>query len=107
MRKNRGIIFLFGLILLLIGLKIPTLSLPYFWDEAWPYSTAVHLLFENGLSLFPGAVPFDISRGHPLFFHFMNAAAWHVFGNSITGSHIFPLLRLDACKLYILSHFFF
>lgn len=92
MQKNKGLIFLIGLILLLIGLKIPTLSLPYFWDEAWPYSTAVHLMYENGLSLLPGAIPFDISRGHPLFFHFMNAAALHVFGNGITGSHIFPLL---------------
>ncbi len=92
MQKNKGFIFLIALILLLIGLKVPSLSLPYFWDEAWPYSTAVHLMYENGLSLLPGAIPFDISRGHPLFFHFMNASAMHLLGNSIAASHLFPLL---------------
>ncbi len=109
MKKYTGFILLTAIIILLILLKWTHLSLPYFWDEAWPYSTAVHMMYENGLSLFPGAIPFEISRGHPLFFHFMSALGMKVFGSSITGSHIFPLVVSIALivLMYVFCRKFF
>ena len=55
--------------------KIPHLSMPYCWDEAWVYGPAVRMMAENGLGLLPDALPVHYSRGHPLLFHFL-AAGW-------------------------------
>jgi len=47
-----------GLIIIaLLSYKFRFLFLPYYWDEAWPYSVGVHDLYDNGLSLMPGAIP--------------------------------------------------
>lgn len=72
--------------------KIPHLSLPYYWDEAWVYGPAIRMMEAKGLSLLPDALPVYYTRGHPLFFHFLGAAWLKIFGNSVTVSHLFPLL---------------
>ncbi|MFZ5553354.1 MAG: ArnT family glycosyltransferase [Bacteroidota bacterium] len=59
----------FLLLLLFTLVKIPFLSLPYFWDEAWAYANATHFLAENKLSLMPDAAPEYFTRGHPLLVH--------------------------------------
>ena len=71
--------------------KIPHLSLPYYWDEAWVYGPAVRLMERNGLSLLPDALPVYYSRGHPLLFHFLAGAWLKIFGNTIFSSHVFAL----------------
>ena len=91
------------LVIGLILIKYNTLSLPYFWDEAWPYATGIHLMHNDGLSLLPGAISFEISRGHPLLFHFSSAAWMRIFGNTIFISHIFPLLI--SCSLIYMTYF--
>lgn len=83
-----------GLLLILVCLviyKLPFLKLPYFWDEAWPYSVGVNEMYKHGLSLLPGAVPPFIARGHPLMFHFLAAAWMKMFGTSLISGHAFAM----------------
>jgi 4-amino-4-deoxy-L-arabinose transferase-like glycosyltransferase len=95
---------IFILCLTIVLVKFKSLSLPYFWDEAWPYATGAHLMYDNGLSLLPGAIPFDVSRGHPLLFHFLSALWMKIFGNSIFITHCFSLL-ISCC--FIITIYFF
>lgn len=81
----------YGLIVAFIILKIPHLSYPFFWDESWPYATAVHALYEAGPSLSPSAIAPELSRGHPPLFIFLAASWMKVFGSSLTAIHSFPL----------------
>jgi 4-amino-4-deoxy-L-arabinose transferase-like glycosyltransferase len=72
--------------------KLPYVELPYYWDEAWVYAPAVQKMAASGLSLAPDAIPPELSRGHPLLFHFFAAAWVSVFGNSPAAAHSFALL---------------
>lgn len=71
--------------------KLPYLSLPYYWDEAWVYAPAVKAMHENGISLLPWAIPPELSRGHPLLFHVLGALWMSVFGDTFTAMHSLPL----------------
>lgn len=75
----------------LVIFKLPHLSLPYFWDEAWVYAPAVLEMHKNGLSLLPDAIPPELSRGHPLLFHFLAAGWVKIFGTSFIAVHSFAL----------------
>ncbi|GAA4468043.1 hypothetical protein GCM10023093_24910 [Nemorincola caseinilytica] len=75
-----------------VALKIPHLSHPYYWDESWPYATAIKALHDHGISLMPNAIDPEISRGHPLFFHALGAAWMKVFGPSHVSMHSFALV---------------
>jgi hypothetical protein len=46
----------------------------------------------NGLSLLPGSIPSELSRGHPLFFHFATGIWMSLFGGSRVSLHAFNLL---------------
>ena len=86
--------YLLALILLtalFVYIKIPYLSLPYYWDEAWVYGPAVRMMEANELSLMPDAIPPYYSRGHPLLFHFMGALWMRMFGTSPFSGHLFAL----------------
>ncbi len=76
----------------LIIFKIPHLSLPHYWDEAWPFAAAIQHLYDHGVSILPDAIPPNVSRGHPLLFHFLTASWMKVFGSSLVAKHTFPLL---------------
>jgi len=76
---------------LFVLFKIPHLLLPFYWDESWPYVPAVREMYRNGISLLPGAVNPDLSRGHPLFFHSIYATWMHIFGSSNKALHSFAL----------------
>ncbi len=89
-RYSHFIILIAGLIGFVI-FKIPHLSLPYYWDEAWVYGPAVRLMAQNGPGLLPDALPVHYSRGHPLLFHFLASGWLKIFGNTITVSHSFAL----------------
>jgi 4-amino-4-deoxy-L-arabinose transferase-like glycosyltransferase len=105
--RNKRSVFdylIFAPCIILILVKYSSLSLPYFWDEAWPYATGVHLMYDNGLSLLPGAIPFDISRGHPLFFHLFSSLWMKIFGNTLFASHFFSLII--SCGLLLTVYFF-
>lgn len=74
-----------------IFFKIPHLFYPYYWDESWPYAPAIKQMLHHGISLMPGAVEAELSRGHPLFFHAIAAAWMQVFGSSHVAMHSFAL----------------
>ncbi|RYZ34690.1 MAG: hypothetical protein EOP49_34255, partial [Sphingobacteriales bacterium] len=79
-------------VIVFIVVKLPHLSYPFFWDESWPYVSAVHSMYRNGPSLMPGAIESELSRGHPLLFHFLAASWMKVFGTSHTAMHSFSLV---------------
>jgi len=87
--KNRWPLIV--VLILFIMTKIPSLLLPYYWDESWPYAPAIIQMSHHGASLLPTAVEPLLSRGHPLFFHF-SAALWiKVFGSTFKSLHAFAL----------------
>lgn len=102
--KDNTAWFLFLLtVIIFIGFKIPQLSLPHYWDEAWSYSTAVHAMYDAGPSLLPGKVDPEFTRGHPLLFYFLSTSWMSIFGPSILSKHIFALV---ISLLTIFSVFF-
>jgi len=99
-----------GLIIIaLIIYKFRFLSLPYYWDEAWPYSAGIHDLYTNGLSLMPGAISSFVARGHPLMFHFLAAGWMKVFGTGLFAGHCFAMLisTLLIISIYLFCKTFF
>jgi 4-amino-4-deoxy-L-arabinose transferase-like glycosyltransferase len=85
-------------------IQIPNLSLPYFWDEAWSYMTAINKMAEVGPSLLPGAIPLDYCKGHPQLFCFLGAAWLKIKPGSILLMRILPLLF--SIGLLLIVYFF-
>ncbi|MES2701647.1 MAG: glycosyltransferase family 39 protein [Bacteroidota bacterium] len=79
------------LLLVFIACKIPTLHYAYYWDESWPYATAIKYVHDHGISLLPTALDGELSRGHPLFFHALAATWMKIFGDSHIAMHSFAL----------------
>lgn len=88
-------------IIAVVIFKIPHLSLPFFWDEAWVYAPAVKLMGEGLPSLMPDAIPVNYTRGHPLLFHFLASLWLKVFGNSNESLHTFALSISVALLLIV------
>ena len=84
-------VLLFLAIVVFLATKGTHLNIPYFWDESWVYAPAVLTMAEVGPSLSPSALPADLSRGHPLLFHFVGGVWLNMFGTSIVSSHSFAL----------------
>ncbi|MGL5890546.1 MAG: glycosyltransferase family 39 protein, partial [Bacteroidia bacterium] len=72
-------------------IKLPYVDLPYYWDEAWVYAPAVQEMAASGPSLAPDAIPAELTRGHPLLFHFFAAIWVTIFGNTPVAAHSFAL----------------
>ncbi|OSZ78653.1 hypothetical protein CAP35_10505 [Chitinophagaceae bacterium IBVUCB1] len=87
--KNRWLLII--VLLVFTILKLPHLSYPFYWDESWPYASGVIRMYEHGPSLMPGAIDGELSRGHPLMFHFLTSLWMKVFGTSHIAMHTFPL----------------
>ncbi|KAB2913325.1 MAG: glycosyltransferase family 39 protein [Bacteroidetes bacterium] len=81
-------------------LRLDSIGLAYFGDEAMVYGPAVQQMASNGPSMFPGAIQEDLSRGHPMMFHFTAGLFLYLFGNTVTNSHIFALL-ISLCTLFV------
>ncbi len=90
-------------LLLFIVAKFNHLSLPHFWDEAWVYAPAVQEMILHGPSLAPSSIPVELSRGHPLLFHFLAALWGKLFGSSLLSLHAFSLMI--SC-IFILSAYY-
>jgi len=88
-----------------IVFKLPYLGLPYFWDESWVYSRAIHAMVDSGPSLMPGSIDADLYTGHPLMFYFLSSFWMSVFGTDLTTAHIFPMLL--TCLLFIVLYFLY
>ncbi len=83
--------FLIVVLIFFIMFKIPHLLYPFYWDESTPYVPAIKEMYRNGISLMPGAINVDLSRGHPMFFHAIAAMWMHMFGPSNFSLHCFAL----------------
>lgn len=90
--KQLPYIILFLTLCCFVLLRLDSISLPYYWDEAWVYGPAVQEMASNGPSILPGAIQEDLSRGHPMLFHFTSGLFLFLFGNTVTNSHVFALL---------------
>lgn len=75
-----------------IFLNIDRLNLPYFWDELACYYRSSHYLYHHQISIFPSAVPSDISYDHPLLIQNIVAILLHIFVNSPVVVHLFFLI---------------
>lgn len=95
--------FIFLLIFILIALKTPWLTLPFYWDEAWSYAMAIFDMANHGPTLIPGHANEWFTRGHPLFFYFISSLWLTVFGKTLLSAHLFALL-ISCFSLYII-HF--
>jgi hypothetical protein len=83
--------FLIPIAILLI-IQIQNLSLPYFWDEAWSYMTAIKKMADAGPSMLPGILSIEDCKGHPQFFYFVSALWMNLHPGSILFMRILPLL---------------
>ena len=85
-----------------IYLKFDCLELPFFWDEAWVYSIALKNMAISP-SLMPDKSSIDLTRGHPLLFHFLGGVFLKIFGVSIKSIHAYSLTLTIT---FILSFYF-
>ncbi|MBL0044633.1 MAG: phospholipid carrier-dependent glycosyltransferase [Flavobacteriales bacterium] len=82
---------LIAIIGIFVAFKIPYLDMPFFWDEAWVYAPAIKAMHHVGPGLLPDTITPDLTRGHPLLFHFLCSIWINVFGSSRTSLHAFAL----------------
>lgn len=75
----------------LVLFKSGFIGLPLFWDEAWVYAPAVRAMYANGPTLLPDALPTELTRGHPLLFHFLTTLWMKLWGTSNAVLHAFAL----------------
>ncbi len=91
---NKGLrdyIPLIGISILFVILKLQSLPLPFFWDAAWVYGPAIKEMAEGLPSLLPNAIDVQLSRGHPLLFHFLGGIWAKIFGTSFFSIHTYTL----------------
>ena len=60
-----------AIIILFILFRLPDIRLPFFVDEVGFYVKAVYYMQHHSISLLPGSIPGEYSRGHPLLFLFI------------------------------------
>ena len=110
LKKNlSSVLFAIGL-LLFVTYHYSFLATPYFWDELGVYIPAAQHMNDAGtISLMPSSLDPLYSRGHPLLYTFLNASAFHFFGDRVVVAHalalLFALLMLLSLY-YILSSLF-
>ena len=88
----------FALALFIVS-RLGYLNLPFYWDEAWSYASAVLNIHQTG---FLSGNP-ELTRGHPLLFYFL-ANCWAMgFGTGLVSLHSFALL---VSLLFLVTVFF-
>ena len=73
-------------------LKLPALSLPYYWDELGVYAPGALYMYDNGPGLLPAALDPELSRGHPLLLYFLHACSFRLFGPTLITGHTTALV---------------
>ncbi len=108
LKKYADILILSLIILLFVIYKSSSLTLPYYWDEAWSYKPAVEEMVQHGPSLLPGSISVENYKGHPLFFYFLSSLWLNIFPDTILFSKIFALTIsvLTLVFTYLLAKLF-
>ncbi len=95
-------------ILIFIGMyflfKCSYLFVPYFWEELGFYSRAALYMHDHTLSLLPGALPPELSRGHPSLCTLIFAIGYSLLGPFAWVGHLIALLL--SCTLLIVVYRF-
>ena len=73
-------------------LSFPLIDVPFYWDEIWVYAPALTEMAEIGPTLLPGVLDAELSRGHPLLFHFLGGIFINLFGDDLTTFRLYALL---------------
>ncbi len=71
--------------------KLTHLAIPYYWDELGVYSKAALHMYDTGITLLPGIIPPELSRGHPLVCTAFFATAYRLFGPHVWVGHLAAL----------------
>jgi 4-amino-4-deoxy-L-arabinose transferase-like glycosyltransferase len=97
----RWVVRLVAIFLGLVGLHLPLLGLPYYWDEAGYYIPAALDFFHSGL-LIPQST---LTTGHTPLVPVYLATAWHLFGYSpfVTRVAMLLLAAATVTALYALA----
>lgn len=106
MNKIKEHIYIILFLLLIIAfftLKKESIGLPYYWDEAWVYAPALIEMSEMGPTLLPNVISTDLTRGHPLLFHFLGGCWIKFFGDSLFSNHMFAISISLALLLSVFS----
>lgn len=79
-------------VILFVFSRLGYLNLPFYWDEAWSYATAVFTMAREGPALLPGHADPGLTRGHPLLFYYLSSLWITLMGSKLVVVHLFPLL---------------
>jgi 4-amino-4-deoxy-L-arabinose transferase-like glycosyltransferase len=72
-----------------IGMKLPVLHVPYFWDEMGAYVEPSHWLSQESLAAaLPGLHPPTMFFGHPPLLYMLVALVFKQFGTASPGPHL-------------------
>ena len=82
--------------------KMFHLATPYFWDELGVYTRAAFYMYDHGLTLLPGVIPADLSRGHPLLCAAVFGFMYTILGPHVWVGHLTALLM--SCALLVLVY---
>lgn len=89
----------FALIFTFFTFKLSHLFIPYYWDELGVYAKAALYMYDNDITLLPGVIPADLSRGHPLLCAAIFAIFFTILGPHVWVGHLVALLI--SCLLLI------
>jgi hypothetical protein len=81
--------------------RLGYLNLPFYWDEAWSYATAVFTIAGEEPVLLPGHADPGLTRGHPLLFYYLSSLWITLMGSKLSVVHLFPLLVAVALLIAI------
>ena len=95
-------LFIYFCIAAFFLLKMSHLAIPYFWDELGVYSMAALYMHDHGLTILPGVIPADLSRGHPLLCAAVFGAMYKVLGPHVWVGHLAALIM--SCGLLVLLY---
>jgi len=87
--KWRDLLLPIVIFVAVIGLKLPALQTPYYWDEMGAYVEPSYWLSQHGLvNALPGFHPQDMFFGHPPVLYTLVALFFKLGGTSRSGPHL-------------------
>lgn len=95
-------LFIYFCIALFFAFKMTHLFVPYYWDELGVYSRAALYMFDHEVTLLPGIIPPELSRGHPLLCTAIFGTMYKILGPHIWVGHLTSLIF--SCGLLTLLY---